>query len=122
MRLQPNIHFIRRHRRFDHRLPNGPDVHQQRGASGHDRVDLGRDVDDLPPALGSRLAFATSSSVRPLRDVERDYILSVLQRNGGNRTQTAEQLRIAAATLFHLGAVVSHEQFADRTVVPSQHR
>jgi two-component system, NtrC family, response regulator HydG len=58
------------------------------------------DVDDLPAALGSRLAFATSPSVRPLRDVERDYILSVLQRNGGNRTQTAEQLRIAAATLF----------------------
>jgi two-component system response regulator HydG len=58
------------------------------------------DVDDLPAALRSRLGFANSSAVRPLCDVEREYILAVLQRNGGNRTQTAEQLRIAAATLF----------------------
>jgi DNA-binding NtrC family response regulator len=47
-----------------------------------------------------RVAFPNSPAVRPLCDVERQYILAVLQRNGGNRTQTAEQLRIAAATLF----------------------
>jgi two-component system response regulator HydG len=51
--------------------------------------------------LWRRLAFANSPAVGPLRDVEREYILAVLQRNEGNRTQTAEQLRIAAATLFH---------------------
>jgi two-component system, NtrC family, response regulator HydG len=58
------------------------------------------DVDDLPAALHTRLAFANSPPLRPLCDIEREYILAVLQRNGGNRTQTAEQLRIAAATLF----------------------
>ncbi|MPY86721.1 MAG: hypothetical protein GEU99_02225 [Luteitalea sp.] len=38
--------------------------------------------------------------MRPLRHVEREYILAVLERHGGNKTQTARQLRIAAATLF----------------------
>jgi two-component system response regulator HydG len=59
------------------------------------------DVADLPDALQTRPAFvAASPGVRPLHDVERDYILSVLHRNGGNKAQTAEQLRINTTTLF----------------------
>jgi DNA-binding NtrC family response regulator len=59
------------------------------------------DVDDLPDELRSRPALATAGpGIRPLRDVEREYILAALQHNGGNRRQTAEQLRIATATLF----------------------
>ena len=41
-----------------------------------------------------------SEHVRPLRDVEREYILAALDRNHGNRTLTAQQLDIAPATLF----------------------
>jgi two-component system response regulator HydG len=38
--------------------------------------------------------------VRPLEEVEKEYILAVLALNGGNQTHTAEQLRIGAATLY----------------------
>jgi len=59
------------------------------------------DIDDLPDELNSRPAFVAAPAViRPLREVERDYILAALQHNGGNKAQTAEQLCIAAATLF----------------------
>jgi two-component system response regulator HydG len=59
------------------------------------------DIEDLPEELHRRPAFASASAVtRPLRDVEREYILAALQRNGGNKAQTAEQLCIATATLF----------------------
>jgi two-component system response regulator HydG len=59
------------------------------------------DVDDLPNALRTcSSVVAGSPGVRPLCDVEREYILSVLQRNGGNKLHTAEQLRINTTTLF----------------------
>jgi two-component system response regulator HydG len=59
------------------------------------------DVDDLPDELRCRPALAIASpGIRPLREVEREYILAALQQNGGNRHQTAQQLRIATATLF----------------------
>jgi two-component system response regulator HydG len=38
--------------------------------------------------------------VQTLREVEKEYILAVLKLNGGNRTRTAEQLRIGSATLY----------------------
>jgi len=38
--------------------------------------------------------------VRPLDEVEKDYILAALELNGGNQTRTAEQLRIGSATLY----------------------
>jgi two-component system response regulator HydG len=41
-----------------------------------------------------------SEHVRPLREIERDYILAALDRNQGNCTLTAQQLDIAPATLF----------------------
>jgi DNA-binding NtrC family response regulator len=41
----------------------------------------------------------TSERVRPLREIEQEYILAALERNNGSRTLTAEQLRIGLATL-----------------------
>jgi DNA-binding NtrC family response regulator len=38
--------------------------------------------------------------IRPLREIERQYILAALQCNGGNRTRTAQQLRINDMTLL----------------------
>jgi transcriptional regulator with PAS, ATPase and Fis domain len=59
------------------------------------------DVDDLPNTLRTcPSVVAASQGVRPLYDVEREYILDVLQRNGGNKVHTAEQLRINTTTLF----------------------
>jgi two-component system response regulator HydG len=58
------------------------------------------DVDDLPDEVRHHHSLVmTSEHVRPLRDIERDYILATLERNHGSRTLTAEQLRIGLATL-----------------------
>ena len=59
------------------------------------------DVDDLPKDVHGRLALVTKpeEEVRRLRDVERDHILSVLKRNHGSKTLTAQQLGIGPATL-----------------------
>ena len=38
--------------------------------------------------------------MRPLEDVEKEYILAALELNGGNQTRTAKQLRIGSATLY----------------------
>ena len=60
------------------------------------------DLDDLPEEI--RQAFprpvANEGAVQPLSDVEKEYILAVLQLNGGNQTRTAEQLGIGSATLY----------------------
>jgi DNA-binding NtrC family response regulator len=59
------------------------------------------DVEDLPPEVGLAVPAAlVSSDVRPLADVERDYIKSVLRAVGGNRTQAAAKLGIGEATLY----------------------
>jgi len=59
------------------------------------------DVDDLPDEVRHHQSLVIASEhVRPLRDVEREYILAALERNNGNRTLTAEQLEIGPATLF----------------------
>ena len=58
------------------------------------------DVDDLPLEVRDhRTLTINSEDVRPLRDVERDYILALLERNQGSKTVTAQQLRIGLATL-----------------------
>jgi transcriptional regulator with PAS, ATPase and Fis domain len=58
------------------------------------------DVDDLPDEVRYHHALViTSEHVRPLRDIEREYILAALEHNHGSRTLTAEQLRIGLATL-----------------------
>jgi DNA-binding NtrC family response regulator len=59
------------------------------------------DVEDLPAEVGLAVpAAVVATDVRPLADVERDYIRSVLRAVGGNRTQAAAQLGIGAATLY----------------------
>ena len=59
------------------------------------------DVDDLPPEVGLATAQATAATgVRPLADVEREYITSVLEAVGGNRAQAAARLGIGTATLY----------------------
>lgn len=58
------------------------------------------DVHDLPDHIRRHRTLAIKSDeIRPLRDVERDYILAVLARNQGNKTVTAQQLGIGLATL-----------------------
>ena len=60
------------------------------------------EVEDLPREL--RLCTPTGMipgvQIRPLPDLEREHILAALQRNGGNKTETAKQLKIGRATLF----------------------
>jgi transcriptional regulator with PAS, ATPase and Fis domain len=59
------------------------------------------DVDDLPEELGLALpAPYAPDDVRPLDEVERDYILAVLRANRGNKARAAEQLGIGIATLY----------------------
>ena len=59
------------------------------------------DTEDLPPELGLAVPDAVvPGDVRPLADVERDYIRSVLRAVGGNRTQAAAKLGIGTATLY----------------------
>lgn len=62
-----------------------------------DRVD----VNDLPEELRSappRLAL--TGRVRTLDEAEREYVIAVLDRAGGNRTHAAAQLGIAHSTLL----------------------
>ena len=60
------------------------------------------ELEDLPEEV--RQAFprpvASEGTVRPLDEVEKEYILAALELNGGNQTHTAEQLRIGSATLY----------------------
>ena len=66
-------------------------------ARGH-RVE----IDDLPEEVRGLfpLVLASTGAIRPLEEVEKEYILAVLDRNGGNKTRTAEQLQIGSATLY----------------------
>jgi DNA-binding NtrC family response regulator len=58
------------------------------------------DVDDLPDEVRHHQTLViTAEQVRPLRDVEREYILAALERNAGSKTVTAQQLKIGLATL-----------------------
>ena len=59
------------------------------------------DVDDLPEEIGLALpGAAVAGEIRPLAQIERDYILSVLRTTGGNRARAAARLGIGAATLY----------------------
>ena len=57
---------------------------------------------DLPEEIRQAVTapIATKGKVRPLEDIEKDYILSALELNSGNQTHTAEQLHIGSATLY----------------------
>ena len=60
------------------------------------------EIEDLPEEIRQAFArpVASKGSVRPLDEVEKDYILAALKLNDGNQTHTAEQLRIGSATLY----------------------
>jgi DNA-binding NtrC family response regulator len=60
------------------------------------------DLEDLPEEI--RQAFpkpvVNGGAVQPLDEIEREYIIAVLELNGGNQTRTAQQLGIGSATLY----------------------
>ncbi|MBI2185851.1 MAG: sigma-54-dependent Fis family transcriptional regulator [Acidobacteria bacterium] len=59
------------------------------------------DVDDLPQDIGlATPSPAGVGDIRPLAEVERDYITSVVRAVGGNRAQAAAKLGIGTATLY----------------------
>ena len=57
--------------------------------------DLPEEVREALPRLG-----VAGGAVRPLDQVEKEYILAALELNQGNQTRTAEQLSIGSATLY----------------------
>ena len=59
------------------------------------------DVGDLPGELRiMSLQPSVSGAIRPLEEVERDYILGVLRALGDNKAQAAAELNIGLATLY----------------------
>jgi transcriptional regulator with PAS, ATPase and Fis domain len=60
------------------------------------------ELEDLPEDV--RQAFprpvAVTGAVRPLDEIEKEYIVAALELNGGNQTRTAQQLHIGSATLY----------------------
>jgi transcriptional regulator with PAS, ATPase and Fis domain len=59
------------------------------------------ELEDLPEEVRQAAPKLTvDGTVRPLEHIEKEYILSVLERNGKNQTRTAEQLQIGSATLY----------------------
>ena len=57
--------------------------------------------DDLPEEVRQAVPIpSVSGPVRALEEIEKDYILAVLDLNNGNQTRTAEQLAIGSATLY----------------------
>jgi DNA-binding NtrC family response regulator len=60
------------------------------------------ELEDLPEDIrrACPTAVATAGTVRPLEQIEKEYILAALELNGGNQTHTAQQLQIGSATLY----------------------
>ena len=60
------------------------------------------EIEDLPEEIRQAVTapVATKGKVRPLDEVEKEYIISALDLNDGNQTHTAQQLRIGSATLY----------------------
>ena len=63
---------------------------------------LGREIKsvDLPEELLAPSIAASSSFLRPLREVEREHILSVLDSCGGSQAEAARALGIGRNTLW----------------------
>jgi DNA-binding NtrC family response regulator len=56
------------------------------------------EIEDLPPEVGLAVPTAVAATdVKPLAEVERDYIGAVLRAVGGNRSQAAAKLGIGPA-------------------------
>jgi two-component system, NtrC family, response regulator HydG len=83
------------------------------------------ELDDLPEDVRQALPRPGISGgpVRPLDQVEKEYILAALEVNGGNQTRTAEQLHIGTATLYRklksYGLVVARDRAASGRTPPS---
>ncbi|MHC5037894.1 MAG: sigma 54-interacting transcriptional regulator, partial [Planctomycetota bacterium] len=60
------------------------------------------DIDDLPEEIRQvfPMPVVVPGNVKPLQEIEKEYILAVLELNGGNQTRTAHQLGIGSATLY----------------------
>jgi DNA-binding NtrC family response regulator len=60
------------------------------------------ELEDLPEEVRQAVPKPTAAlgAVRPLEEIEKEYILAALDLNAGNQTQTAEQLKIGSATLY----------------------
>jgi DNA-binding NtrC family response regulator len=60
------------------------------------------ELEDLPEEIrnASPRSALTMSSVQPLREIEKEYILAALKHNDGNQTRTADQLCVGSATLY----------------------
>jgi len=60
------------------------------------------DIADLPEEI--RTAFLKpvpdATAIRPLHEIEKEYIIAVLNMNNGNQTLCARQLQIGSATLY----------------------
>ncbi len=59
-------------------------------------------IEDLPEELFKVPAFKgkAEEGTLPLDKMEKEYILEILEKNGGNKLQTAKQLNIATTTLY----------------------
>ncbi len=60
----------------------------------------------LPPDMRPSVAVSGEAGIRlplgvPLREVEKEYLLASLRRNGGNKARTAELLGISEKTLYN---------------------
>lgn len=61
------------------------------------------ELEDLPEEIRQAPPTAVAlpaGTVLPLEQIEKQYIIATLERNGGNQTRTAEQLEIGSATLY----------------------
>ncbi len=59
------------------------------------------ETDDLPEEVRKAIPLPLATHpIKALDEVEMDYILAVLELNGGNQTRTSEQLGIGSATLY----------------------
>ena len=59
------------------------------------------EVHDLPDEVqGAVFKVYTPGALKSLEEVERDYILAVLEAVGGNKLKAAETLKIGTSTLF----------------------
>jgi two-component system response regulator HydG len=73
------------------------------------------DLDDLPDEVRAAVGLAfVPGEVRPLDDIEREYILGALAANGGNRARTAAQLKVGVATLYRKLRQYQDEKGSDR--------
>jgi len=57
-------------------------------------------IDDLPEEFVSSQYVKRSGPIRPLADIEQDYIRSVVEMMNGNKTKAARALKIGSATLY----------------------